>query len=226
MAAPFLLAGSLDEIALPDVARLLNATQKTGRLAVSGPSAATGAIYFERGDLVDAQTGNLAGLDAVKHLALFNKGNFEFVEGEASPSRNLASYPTAEIIRLLENRMHEARQVQELMPTNLDIPKYKGGSIPAGLEVSAAELAVALKSSTGTVSTQQLARELNLDILMVRYTVARFRAAGLMEIAGQEIGSHDHAEPGQHEQTPVAGTSQAPEASSSQPKYWRGRRIG
>lgn len=226
MAAPFLLAGSLDEIALPDVARLLNATQKTGRLVVSGPSAATGAIDFDRGDIVDAQASNVAGLDAVKHLALFNRGNFEFVEGAATPSRNLTSYPTVEIIRLLENRVNEARQVQELMPQGHDIPKYQGGAIPAGLEVSAAELAVALKSSTGIASTQQLADELNLDILMVRYAVARFRAAGLMEIIGQGQAIQDYAASGQHAQTPVPGTSQAPEAASAQPKYWRGRRIG
>jgi len=223
MAASFLLAGSLDEIALPDVMRLLNATHKTGRLVVIGSS--TGSIYFERGDIADAEAGNLAGLDAIKHLALFNKGNFEFMDGAMTPSRNLTSYPTVEIIRLLENRMHEARQVQELMPADRDIPKYKGGAIPAGLEVSAAELAVALKSSNGTASTRQLADELGLDILMVRYTVARFRAADLMEMAGADSGNH--VEPVQHEQTPVAGTSQTPEpTSSTQPKYWRGRRIG
>jgi hypothetical protein len=226
MAAPFLLAGSLDEIALPDVARLLNATQKTGRLVISGPSAATGAVYLDRGDIVDAQAGNLAGLDAVKHLALFNRGHFEFVDGAATANRSLASYPTVEMIRLLENRVNEARQVQELMPEGRDIPKYQGGAIPAGLEVSAAELAVALKSSSGTASTQQLADELNLDILMVRYTVARFRAAGLMEIMGQSTGTQDHAGQVQPEQTPVAGTSQGEEHVSSQPKYWRGRRVG
>jgi len=222
MAAPFLLSGSLDEIALPDVARLLNATQKSGRLAItSGP--ATGSIYFDRGDIVDAQSSHLAGLDAVKHMALFNKGGFEFMDGEPSPSRNLATYPTVEIIRLLEARVQEARQVQELMPRSREIPKYMGGAIPAGLEVSAAELAVALKSASGTLSTQQLAEELNLDLLLVRYTVARFRAAGLMEMAERE--SEDQNEPEQHEQTPVAGTSQTPEPTSSQPKYWRGRKI-
>ena len=239
--AAFLLSGSLDEIALPDVARLLNATQKTGRLAVaSGP--ATGSIFFDRGDIVDAQASNLAGLDAVKHLALFNKGNFEFLEGAAIPSHNLTTYPTVEIIRLLETRMQEARQVQELMPGDREVPKYMGGAIPVGLEVSAAELAVALKSANGAASTQQLAADLNLDILMVRYTVARFRAAGLMEISGQELpgvdlspavpssatASYPAQIPGPGgSQTPVAGTSQTPEpTTSAQPKYWRGRRVG
>jgi hypothetical protein len=239
MAAAFLLSGSLDEIALPDVSRLLNATQKTGRLAISSGTAA-GSIFFDRGDIVDAQASNLAGLDAVKHLALLNKGGFEFVDGAPAPSRNLATYPTVEIIRLLENRINEALQVQELMPGDREIPKYMGGAIPAGLEVSAAELAVALKSSNGTHTTQQLADELHLDILMVRYTVARFRAAGLMEMA--EVGLYTPepsapvaepppappAVPGQPDhKTFVAGTSQTPEpTTSTKPKYWRGRLIG
>jgi len=222
MAAPFLLSGSLDEIPLPDVARLLNTTQKSGRLAVvSGP--ANGSIYFDRGDIVDAQTSNLVGLDAIKHMALFSRGEFEFLDGETAPSRNLATYPTVEVIRLLETRMQEAQQLQELMPRDREVPKYMGGAIPAGLEVSAAELAVALKSADGLLSTQQLAGELNLDLLMVRYTVARFRAAGLMEMAGLESAIHGGTAP--REQTPVAGTSQASESISAQPKYWRGRKI-
>jgi len=162
----------------------------------------------------------MAGLDAIKHLALFSKGNFEIMDGAVPPSRNLVSYPTVEIIRLLENRMHEARQVQELMPADRDIPKYKGGAIPAGLEVSAAELAIALKASNGTSSTQQLAEELNLDILMVRYTVARFCAAGLMEITGYESAGTQVAPP------PIPGASTSEQPASDQPKYWRGRRIG
>lgn len=232
----FLLSGSLDEIALPDVSRLLNATQKTGRLAVTSGVAA-GSIFFDRGEIVDAQAANLAGLDAIKHLALFNKGNFEFVDGAAAPSRNLTTYPTVEVIRLLETRMHEARQLAELMPGDREIPKYMGGAIPAGLEVSAAELAVALKSANGTHSTAQLAAELNLDILTVRYTVARFRAAGLMEMSeeGPVMIGADPVAPSapppplpHKDQTPVAGTG-APtgqEIPSAAPKYWRGRRIG
>jgi len=222
MAAPFLLSGSLDEIPLPDVARLLNTTQKSGCLAVTSGSD-VGSIFFDRGDIVDARSNHLAGLDAVKHMALFNKGGFEFLDGEAAPSRNLATYPTVEVIRLLETRMQEAQQLQELMPRDREVPKYMGGAIPAGLEVSAAELAVALKSADGLLSTQQLAEELNVDLLMVRYTVARFRAAGLMEMAGLE--SEIQGESAPHEQTPVAGTSQTPESASAQPKYWRGRKI-
>jgi len=220
--AAFLLSGSLDEIALPDVARLLNATQKTGRLAVtSGP--AFGSIYFDRGDIIDAEGGGLAGLDGIKHLALFNKGNFEFQDGATTAGRNLTSYPTVEVIRMLENRINEARQVQELMPADRDIPKYKGGAIPAGMEVSAAELAIALKASNGTFSTKQLADELNLDILMVRYTIARFCAAGLMEITGYESAVSQSSEPAASTPPPIPG---APVSTDPAPKYWRGRRIG
>ena len=225
--AAFLLSGSLDEIGLPDVARLLNATQKTGRLAVTGAGGG-GSIFFERGEIVEAQSSTFASVDALKHIGLFGRGSFEFVDGELPPARHLATTPTNDLIRMLEARVVEARQLQELMPGPRDIPKYLGGAIPAGFEVSAAELAIALKSSTGNLTAEQLAADLNLDLLMVRYTAARFRAAGLMEVT---VTSSSPAAP-----TATAAAPSAPESvqvpgghtdsTSTAPKFWRGRRIG
>ncbi len=148
MASAFLLAGSLEEIPLPDIARLFQATRKTGRLSlVSGSS--YGFMYFDRGDIVDCQATNMAGLDALKHIALFNRGTFDFKDGMVPPSHTLSTYATSELINFLETRMQESRQLQELMPSEADIPRYQGGAIPAGLEVSAADLSVALKASSG-----------------------------------------------------------------------------
>jgi hypothetical protein len=222
--AAFLLSGSLDEIGLPDVARLLNATQKTGRLAVTGAGGG-GSIFFERGEIVEAQSSIFASVDALKHIGLFGRGSFEFVDGEIPPSRHLATTPTNDLIRTLEARVIEARQLQELMPGPRDIPKYLGGAIPAGFEVSAAELAVALKSSTGNMTAEQLSADLNLDLLMVRYTSARFCAAGLMEVAQSTAPAPTPSAPASaSESVQVPGGHT--DSTSTAPKFWRGRRIG
>ncbi len=230
--AAFFLSGSLEEIPLPDIARLFQSTRKTGRLGLtSGRS--SGSIYFDRGDIVDCQSINMSGLDALKHVALFNRGVFEFMDGAAPPSKTLQAYATPELIDLLEARMFESRQLQELMPEEAEIPRYLGGAIPAGLEVGAGDLAVALKASTGALSVWRLAAELNLDETAVRYTIARLRAAGLMEIVGRdETTPPPPASPipsspavsasPQNEPVPGGAPNNLP---SAQPRYWRGRRI-
>ena len=113
----------------------------------------------------------------------------------------------------------ESRQLQELIPAPNEVPRYLGGALPSDLELGAADLAIAMKSSTGTISARRLARELSLDELMVGYTVARFRAAGLMDI----VGTIDDDEP-PPTIAPPPRTADAP-APSSGPKYWRGRKI-
>ncbi len=234
MAAAFLLSGSLEEIPLPDIARLFQSTRKTGRLALaSGRS--TGSIYFDKGEIVDCQSVNMSGLDALKHVALFNRGSFEFFDGMSPASQTLATYATAELIRFLETRMQESRQLQELMPHEAEIPRYLGGAIPGGMEVSAADLAVALKAAAGTHSVRRLAVELSLDETMVRYTIARYRAAGLMEIVGRDenlpelpevennhVPPTNNHHPARPDEVPGGPASHQPH---SQPRYWRGRKV-
>jgi hypothetical protein len=234
MAVPFQFSGSIEEIPLPDIVRLFQSTRKTGRLALrSGNS--SGSIYVDRGEIVDCQSTNMSGLDALKLVALFNRGSFEFDDGATSASPSLNSYATAEMINILEARMQESRQLQELIPSASDMPRYLGGAIPPGLEVTAADLAVALKASAGAYSVRRLAGELNLDEVMVCYTIARYRAVGLMEIVGRDETVVDAnaqlseppaispSEPVAPKNDSVPGSPNS--APSAQPRYWRGRKI-
>jgi hypothetical protein len=226
----FQLSGSLEEIPLPDIARLFQSTRKTGRLSlVSGHS--TGFLFFDRGDIIDCQSTNMAGIDALKHIALFNRGTFDFAESVLPTSPTLNTIATAELIEILEMRMMESRQLQELVPAENEIPRYMGGAVPTDMELSAADLAVAMKSSAGNISVRRLARELNLDETMVRYTIARFRAAGLMDIVG--VSNEELPEPTNNSHHTIApaprnadpGAPVSPPSTSGQPRYWRGRKI-
>jgi hypothetical protein len=232
--AAFQLSGSLEEIPLPDIARLFQSTRKTGRLAlVSGKS--TGFLFFDRGDIVDCQTSNMAGIDALKHLALFNRGSFEFHDGVAPASQSLkneaTTITTTELIEVMENRMMESRQLQELVPVSNEVPRYLGGALPSDLELGAADLLIAMKCAPGAHSVAWLARDLNLDERMVSYTVARFRAAGLMEIVGvaDDVPEEAEVSPASSTIVPPPRTSDSgpvPNPTpSAGPRYWRGRKI-
>lgn len=226
------LSGSLQEIPLCDIARLLQTTRRSGHLALTLDDS-SGSIYFERGEIIDCQSNQLSGLDAIRHLALFNRGSFEFFDNVSTALRSLADRPTDELLSVLETRMLEARQIQELMPNEHDIPHYVGGAMPSSLEVTAADLAVAMKASAGAMSAAHLAQELGLDLMAVRYSIARFRAVGLMELREgapkaepvQPSPEQEISLPKTEAPSPVP-TAPASETTPSQPRYWRGRRIG
>jgi hypothetical protein len=226
----FQFSGTLQDTPLVDIARLLQSTRRTGCLSLT-PDGTRGLIYFERGEIVDSQANQLSGVDAIKHLAQFNRGSFEFIDTAISANRTLGEHSTADLISLIEARMMEALQIQELIPQPHEIPHYLGGALPAGFEVSASELAVAMRSAAGNLPIARLAQEFGLDQAMVAYTVARFRAAGLMQmvegVPGQETGVAQTPglakPPPAPNVTPTPGAQ--PSAGGSQPRYWRGRRI-
>lgn len=218
--AASILSGSLQEIPLPDIIRLLQSTRRTGELVLVCDDSA-GSIYLQGGEIVDCQSSRLSGMDALKHVALFSKGEFKFGDGLVSSSRTLAHQPTADSILGLEARFEESCQIRELMPASDETPQYIGGTIPASLEVSASDLAVAMKASSGTLSVERLAHELQLDLLVVRYAIARFRAVGLMNMVASAPPLAEEVSEPVTEPAPAS-----PPPTGGQPRYWRGRKIG
>jgi hypothetical protein len=228
----FQFSGSLQDTPLADIARLFQSTRRTGCLSLS-LEGSRGTIYFERGEMVDSQANQLSGLDAIRHLGRFNRGTFEFIDNVSSPARTLDEYTSADLITVLETRLMEALQIHELIPLPNEIPHYLGGVLPASFEVTAPELAVAMKAASGRLSVSSLASQLGLDLAMVGYTVARFRAAGLMDLLSGTDDSGPETEAGPPPPSisarptePLPPTPGAtPGKTGSQPRYWRGRRI-
>ena len=81
-----------------------------------------------------------------------------------------------------------------------------------------------MKASGGVLSVGQLSDQLGLDPLLVGYTIARFRALGLINfIAPDEVAV---AAPGIRSR-PSQAPAQVPTASPAEakPRYWRGRLV-
>lgn len=82
------LTGHLDEQPLPELMRRLRAQRKSGRLQVEykdGPA----AFFFDEGLLVDAQMGNLRGVEALYAALELEGGSFNFNPLVRPPERNI-----------------------------------------------------------------------------------------------------------------------------------------
>ncbi len=86
------LEGSLTHLDLPGVIQMLEHSRQTGALHVNA-GATDGIIFFDAGDVVHAESGELVGDDAVIHIVKncngAEAGVYKFVPGDTAPTRTV-----------------------------------------------------------------------------------------------------------------------------------------
>jgi hypothetical protein len=114
------LTGHLDDQPLPDLIRQLRVQRKSGRLQVEYKDA-PGAFFFEDGQLVDAQLGNLRGLEALYAALALEGASFNFNPLVRPPERSIDRQQQKFISDLVETPRRE----------NLAEIKIAGHNFPA-----------------------------------------------------------------------------------------------
>jgi hypothetical protein len=100
------LTGHLDDRPLTDLIRTLRVQRKSGRLQVEYPDA-PGAFFFEDGQLVDAQLGNLRGVEALYAALSLRGASFNFNPLVRPPERSIDAQGQKFIWDLVESPRRE-----------------------------------------------------------------------------------------------------------------------
>jgi hypothetical protein len=228
-----MLKGSLAQVSLTEVIRLLSSSQQTGLLHIMNTSdtVATGGCYFQFGKLVHATMGRFSGLDAVNEICRINEGTFAFETSVTAPVQSLAAYPTATLIEMIHEQLEENRALAEAAPDPGDVLRYLPGKSVDGLEATPEELSVLLLCS-GQRTVAEIAPLTEMTPVVLRTTLAKFRRLGLLEIVAD---ANSGAVPPPAEAVPVVPPSPAPVAPQSavpaeatEPRvvrYWRGKPV-
>jgi hypothetical protein len=101
------LTGHLDEQPLADLVRRLRVQRKSGRLQVEYPDG-PGSFFFEDGQMVDAQLGELRGVEALYAALSLGGASFNFNPLVRPPERNIDRQGQQFIRDLVESRRREA----------------------------------------------------------------------------------------------------------------------
>ncbi len=84
--------GSLTHLELPGIIQMLQHSRQTGALHVNAGNT-DGLIFFDAGDVVHAESGELVGDDAVVHIVKscngVEAGVYKFVPGDTAPTRTV-----------------------------------------------------------------------------------------------------------------------------------------
>lgn len=137
------LTGHLDEQPLPELMRRLRAQRKSGRLQVEysdGPA----AFFFDEGLIVDAQLGNLRGVEALYAAMELEGGSFNFNPLVRPPERNIDDQERRFIEDLVEAPRRESlAEVRaegrglEAVPTPLHPQQTTALQLPSATELTA-----------------------------------------------------------------------------------------
>jgi hypothetical protein len=173
------LIGTLGEIPLADVLRLLAAGRKTGRLTVTGDTEQV-VMRFQKGALIQANTGRrLQGEDAVMDLFGWKAGQMTFIPDERTVTPNVQR--ELDILILEGLRVGESfHRMQELLPSDRVIFQLGPGPREAAETVSAEAWKV-LRLVDGLRDLRELGEALHLPRGEVSRLLFGLLEAGLVE---------------------------------------------
>lgn len=185
------MTGTLGLFSLVDLFQLLAAARRTGRLTIEHP--VTGArIYFDRGQVVHAEFGELAGEAAIYTLFADERGSFEFRLGLPSPAKSIA-VGTENLVLEAMRRLDEVNKGMSPQPT----APGSGGihvsteAVPAVPEVVSGEqrefalnpeeLAV-MSQVDGHRTVGRIAENLGVEVDVVRVVCERLVRTGVLKL--------------------------------------------
>jgi hypothetical protein len=147
------LTGHLDDRPLPELVRALRAQRKTGRLQIEYPDGPA-SFFFEDGQIVDAQLGNLRGLEALYAAVAMRGASFNFNPLVRPPERSIDRQQQKFIGDLMEaERPGAAPEIAaegRSRPTTIPFPARPE---PLQLGPGAAELIAPLEVRLAAVET-------------------------------------------------------------------------
>lgn len=224
-----MLKGSLAQIDLTEVIRLLASSQQTGLLHImnTGETVASGGCYFQLGRVVHATMGRFAGLDAVNEICRISDGTFAFEAGVAATEQTLAQYPTPTLLEMIQEQVEEQRALSRSAPQPEDILRYVPGKQIEGLEASPDELAILLLCN-GARNVREISMVSGMPASDLRHTLAKFRHLGLLELLAPPSSAPSPAPVPAAAEEPVPEAPPAPEPESGERRivrYWRGKPV-
>jgi hypothetical protein len=143
-----------------------------------------GFLAIENGVIVNARIGSTVALHALFQFVAWREATFDFHERPLPTdlARDLAAYEPQVLIEGVAFKEDELNLLHQAMPSFDATPHYTGGGLPNSVEATAADLAL-LSLADGHRTVHDIADMVKLSPLEVSRILARFRLAGVIEVA-------------------------------------------
>jgi hypothetical protein len=177
------LSGTFSNTTLTEILRTVINTKQTGYLKMK-EGEQEGSVAVENGIILQARTGAYVGLHALFLFVAWREARFEFHERPmpADLARDLAVYDPQLLITGVAFKVDELTLLHQAIPSLDSVLCYVGGEGLGSLEVTSADLGL-LSQADGHRTVREIAERVNLSPPEVARSLARFRLAGVLELA-------------------------------------------
>jgi hypothetical protein len=178
-----LLSGTFATSNLAEILRNIVKTKQTGYLKIK-EGEQEGYLAVEDGIILHARAGSETGLHPLFQFVGWREARFDFHERPmpADLPRDLAVYDPEVLITGVAFKVDELNLLHEAIPSLDSVLCYVGGEGLASLEVTSADLGL-LALADGHRTVREIAAQVNTNPIEVARNLARFRLAGVLDLA-------------------------------------------
>ena len=178
-----LLSGTFGTSTLTEILRVVVDAKQTGYLKMK-EGGQEGWLAVENGVILQARAGSDTGLHALFQFVGWRQARFDFHERPmpADLSRDLAVYDPEVLITGVAFKVDELTLLHEAIPSLDSVLCYAGGEGLASVEVTSADLGL-LALADGRRTVREIAQRVNMNPMEAARNLARFRLAGVLELA-------------------------------------------
>lgn len=190
------LTGSLAQLPLVDLLKMLAAGGQTGHLELSS-GLDQGDLYLHQGELVHADSDMQTGEAAFARLIAWPSGQFRFEPGAPAPARTI-DRPLDRLLADSARAAGEREAVRRVVPSMDIVPRLARKAPSATVTVDARDWEL-LATVDGVVTAAELARARGLAEAEFAKVLYRLKLAGLLEFiaAAQPAAPQQRALAGQ-----------------------------
>ena len=176
-------SGTFASSNLNEILRVIVNAKQTGYLKVK-EAQEEGCLATENGILLSARAGTRTGLPALFQFIAWRGARYEFHERPlpADVPRDLAVYDPEVLITGVAFKVEELALLHEALPALDAVLYYVGGEGLSSVEVTSSDLGL-LALADGHRTVREMAEKMNLSPTEVARNLARFRLAGVVDVA-------------------------------------------
>jgi len=164
-----MLEGGLKDLSIEDLLQMVSLGEKTGELILSGETPlgkTSGKIYFEKGQVKNAETEDLEGEPAVIELLILKDGNFKFILKDISQIEKSIYKSVQDLLILSTSKLDEWNKIKDKI-SSVDSPfELSLEDIPDEISLNRTHWEVLNILRTGN-TIRQTALKLNMNIFDV-----------------------------------------------------------
>jgi len=175
-----MLEGSLRDFSLDDLLQMISLGGKTGELHLEGTTPfgkKKGIIYFENGEVKDAETEESRGEVAIVELLNIKEGSFKFVPNDTLHVKRSINKSIPDLVLLATSKLDEWNKVKSRVASVDSVFKMVTDEIPDEIHLSQTDWKVLMQLQKG-LTIREAALKLNMtvfDVAKIAYGLAALK---------------------------------------------------